>query len=78
MDRANQFIHRFREQNSLVWRLPTTIGQKCPAGFESNGFCARSFIMSKQRESRKSTTIMGRDQSHTQACGEKTVGEKGK
>ena len=37
MDRAHAFVYMFRERNSLVWRMSTTIciGQKRPAGYES-------------------------------------------
>ena len=35
MDRAHCFVQRFKDRNKLAWRMPTTIGQKRPAGYQS-------------------------------------------
>ena len=49
MDRAHQYILRFRERNSLVWRMPTTVGQKRPAGFEQKWFLCAEFYYVKTK-----------------------------
>ena len=48
MDRAHAFVLRFRERNSLlvVWRMPTTTGQKRTAGYETKWrLCAEFYYM---------------------------------
>ena len=49
MDRASQFVKRFRERNNLVWRMPTTIGQKRPPGYEGKWFLCAEFYSIKTK-----------------------------
>ena len=49
MDRAHQFVLRFRERNTLVWRMPTTVGQKRPSGFEQKWFLCSEFYYVKTK-----------------------------
>ena len=49
MDRASQFVKRFRERNNLVWRMPTTIGQKRPPGYEGKWFLCAEFYYIKTK-----------------------------
>ena len=49
IDRAHQFVQRFRERNKLVWRMPTTIGQKRPPGAEGKWFLCAEFYYIKTK-----------------------------
>ena len=49
MDRAHQFVVRFRERNNFVWRMPTTVGQKRPPGAEGKWFLCSEFYYIKTK-----------------------------
>ena len=49
MDRAHCFVQRFKDRNKLVWRMPTTIGQKRPAGYESKWRICSEFYYVKTK-----------------------------
>ena len=49
MERAHDFVKRFKDRNRLAWRAPTTIGQKRPVGYEGKWRVCSEFYYVKTK-----------------------------